>query len=250
MEQISYKLEVFEGPMDLLLHLINKHKIDINDIPILLLVEQYMDYVEKMSEEQMEIASEFLEMAARLVYIKTISLLPVYEEETETLKKELQGDLLEYQDCKFIAKKLSDQADGFDLYSRIPESFPPDMTYTRLHESFEILKAYLSAVGRGKKNVPVSFEPFKDIVQKKIVPIGNQVSFIFKKLVKSKKIAFKSFFIDASSKSEMVATFLALLSLTKDRKILFIDSEDVLNVELINSDIDSLKIEEDYENED
>ena len=114
MEAISYKLDVFEGPLDLLLHLISKHKIDINDIPILLLVEQYLDYVRQMKEENMEVASEFLEMAARLIYIKTVSLLPVHEEEADELKKELQGELLEYQDCQIMAKKLAAQADGFD----------------------------------------------------------------------------------------------------------------------------------------
>lgn len=87
MEAISYKLDVFEGPLDLLLHLISKHKIDINDIPILLLVEQYLDYVRQMKEENMEVASEFLEMAARLIYIKTVSLLPVHEEEADELKR-------------------------------------------------------------------------------------------------------------------------------------------------------------------
>ena len=80
MEEISYKLEVFEGPMDLLLHLISKHKLNIYDIPIFTLVEQYTDYVKRMQEEDMYVASAFLEMAARLVYIKTVSLLPVYEE--------------------------------------------------------------------------------------------------------------------------------------------------------------------------
>ena len=80
MERPQYKTEVFEGPLDLLLHLIAKHKLNINDIPIFELVEQYIAYVKQMQEENMEIASEFLEMAARLVYIKTVSLLPVYEE--------------------------------------------------------------------------------------------------------------------------------------------------------------------------
>ena len=69
MEKISYKLEAFEGPLDLLLHLINKHKLNINDIPIFTLVEQYLDYVRQMQDDDMEVASEFLEMAARLVYI-------------------------------------------------------------------------------------------------------------------------------------------------------------------------------------
>ena len=86
MEAISYKLDVFEGPMDLLLHLISKHKLNIYDIPIIELVTQYVDYVKQMQEQDMYVASEFLEMAARLVYIKTVSLLPVYEE-AEELKK-------------------------------------------------------------------------------------------------------------------------------------------------------------------
>ena len=78
MEKISYKLDVFEGPMDLLLHLISKHKLNIYDIPIVTLVEQYIDYVRQMQEEDMYVAAEFLEMAARLVYLKSVSLLPVY----------------------------------------------------------------------------------------------------------------------------------------------------------------------------
>ena len=80
MTTINYKIEVFEGPMDLLLHLISKHKLNIYDIPISELVEQYMAYVDEMKDANLEIASEFLEMAARLDYIKTVSLLPVYEE--------------------------------------------------------------------------------------------------------------------------------------------------------------------------
>ena len=73
MEKISYKLDVFEGPMDLLLHLISKHKLNIYDIPIVTLVEQYVDYVRQMQEEDMYVAAEFLEMAARLVYLKSVS---------------------------------------------------------------------------------------------------------------------------------------------------------------------------------
>ena len=127
MEQISYKLEVFEGPMDLLLHLITKHKIDIYDIPILELVEQYVSYVREMQEENMDVASEFLEMAARLVYIKTVSLLPVYDE-AEELKNELRDELLEYRDCKILAGKLSEMTDGFNYSVReYPENVSPDM---------------------------------------------------------------------------------------------------------------------------
>lgn len=248
METISYKLDVFEGPMDLLLHLISKHKIDINDIPILLLVEQYLDYVRQMQEEDMEVASEFLEMAARLVYIKTVSLLPVHEEEADALKTELQGELSEYKDCKLMAQKLAEIADGFDYHSRKPEKFTPDMTYTRLHEPFELIKAYIAAVGRGKRNLPPPIEAFSGIVAHKIVPIRERVGFIMDKLFKRKKQRFKTFFEKAESRSEMVATFLALLSLTKDKKIILTDVEGDLEVEMVDSDI-NFDVEEHYSDE-
>lgn len=93
MEQLNYKIDVFEGPMDLLLHLISKHKLNINDIPIVELVNQYLDYVRQMQEQDFDIAGEFLEMAARLIYIKTVSLLPRHEE-AEILKKNLPENLL------------------------------------------------------------------------------------------------------------------------------------------------------------
>ena len=117
MDQISYKLDVFEGPMDLLLSLIAKHKLNIYDIPIVELVDQYLDYVRRMQDEDMYVASEFLEMAARLVYLKTVSLLPVHEEADE-LKRELTGELIEYRDCKLMAEKLSQRTDGFDHFVR------------------------------------------------------------------------------------------------------------------------------------
>lgn len=248
MEAISYKLDVFEGPMDLLLHLISKHKIDINDIPILLLVEQYLDYVKQMQDEDMEVASEFLEMAARLVYIKTVSLLPVHEEEADALKNELQGELSEYKDCKLMAQKLSEKAEGFDYYSRKPEKFAPDMTYTRLHEPFELIKAYLAAVGRGKRNLPPPIEAFSGIVAHKIVPIRERVGFIMDKLFRGKKQRFRTFFEKAESRSEMVATFLALLSLTKDKKIVLTEVEGDLEVEMVDSNI-NFDVEDDYINE-
>lgn len=76
MDNISFKLDVFEGPLDLLLHLISKHKLNINDIEISKLLEQYLLYIEQAKEQDLELAGEFLEMAARLIYIKTVSLLP------------------------------------------------------------------------------------------------------------------------------------------------------------------------------
>ena len=193
----------------------------------------------------MEVASEFLEMAARLVYIKTVSLLPVHEEEADALKNELQGELSEYKDCKLMAEKLSERADGFDYLARKPEKFAPDMTYTRSHEPFELLKAYLAAVGRGRRNLPPPIEAFTGIVAHKIVPIRERVGYIMKRLFKGKKQKFRTFFEKAESRSEMVATFLALLSLTKDKKIILNEIEGDLEVEMVDSDI-NFDVEEHY----
>jgi len=94
-EQLSFKVAQVEGPLDLILQLISKHKLNIYDIEITKLLEQYMDYIQQVQSQQMEIASEFLEMASRLVYIKSVSLLPKHEELEEQLKQELTGQLIE-----------------------------------------------------------------------------------------------------------------------------------------------------------
>lgn len=219
MEKIQYKLDVFEGPLDLLLHLISKHKLNINDIPIFDLVEQYIEYVRQMEEADMEIASEFVEMAARLIYIKTVSLLPVHEE-AEELKKELSGELIEYRDCKLMAQKLAEQADGFDYFEREPLVLPVNMKYERRHDASELLKFYFAAVGRGKNKLPPPFEAFGAIVSHKIVSVNSRIVFIYRRLLKQAKARFYDFFEKSTSRSEMVATFLALLELVKANKII------------------------------
>ncbi|MGN0467186.1 MAG: segregation and condensation protein A [Acutalibacteraceae bacterium] len=218
MEKIQYKLDVFEGPMDLLLYLISKHKLNINDIPIFELVEQYIDYVRQMQEADMEIASEFVEMAARLVYIKTVSLLPVHEE-AEQLRKELSGELIEYRDCKLIAEQLSKQTEGFDYFEREPMVIEADMRYKRIHDPVELIRHYIDAVGRGKNKLPPPIEAFGAIVAKKIVSVNSRIVFVYRKLLKKSKVRFAEFFENSSSVSEMVATFLAVLELVKANKI-------------------------------
>ena len=183
MEKISYKLDFFEGPMDLLLHLISKHKLNIYDIPIVTLVEQYVDYVRMMQEEDMYVAAEFLEMAARLVYLKSVSLLPVYTE-AEELKQELQGELIEYRDMKLLAEKLSENTEGFGTFIRTAEKIDPDQTYKRIHEPSELFNAYVSAAGKKLRSLPPPIEAFKEIVVRKVVSVGSRITKIFSKLTK------------------------------------------------------------------
>ncbi|MBR5112811.1 MAG: segregation/condensation protein A [Clostridia bacterium] len=218
MEQIQYKIEVFEGPMDLLLQLISKKQVSINDVPILELIEQYLDYVSRMQEEDLDVSSEFLEMAARLIYIKTVSLLPV-REEAEKLVEELRGELIEYRDCKLVAGKLRESTDGFDYMIREPEKIEADMTYTRIHEPYDIFKAYIAAVGKGLRRLPPPVEAFSGIVAHKIVSVTSRVQVIIDRFRSGKKQKFSSFFEKSESRSEMVATFLALLSMVKAKRI-------------------------------
>lgn len=243
MEKISYKLEVFEGPMDLLLHLISKHKLNIYDIPIITLVEQYVDYVRSMQEEDMYVASEFLEMAARLVYLKSISLLPVYEE-AEALKNELQGELIEYRDMKLLAEKLSENTEGFSTFVRDMEKIEVDQTYKRLHDPSELFNAYVSAAGKKLRQLPPPIEAFREIVVKKVVSVSSKITNIFKKLsLKGKKTKWKSLFDDAESRSDIVATFLAVLELTKSKKVKVSGDGDDAQVELIDSDFTDISEE-------
>lgn len=133
--QLSFRVsDEYEGPLDLILALITKHQVNIWDIEITSLLEQYMAYIRARQEQDLEVASEFLEMASRLVYIKTVSLLPKYEDEEEKAKAELVGQLLEYQACKAAAALLGDRAqEGFGAFPRPPEDIPIDHTYRLQH---------------------------------------------------------------------------------------------------------------------
>lgn len=234
MEAISYKLNNFEGPMDLLLLMISKRKLSINEVPIFELIEQYLNFVHQMKEENLDLASEFLGMAARLVYIKTVSLLPVHEE-ADRLAEELRGELTEYLDCKMVAEKLSGKAKGFDFFFRIPQQFPVDMTYKRRHEPVEIFKAYMSAVGKGMRKLPPPAEAFSEIVERKVVSITSRISFVLSRLSKTGKEKFLSLFEKSETRSEMVATFLALLALVKAKRIKVDGAGEKSNITLIKT---------------
>ena len=144
MEAISYKLPVFEGPLDLLLYLVQKNKLNILDIPIHEVLDQYMDAIRQMQDADLDVATEFLEMAARLVQIKSSMLLPRHEE-AEALRQELVGELIEYQLCQEAARRLALLHIGGDLFIREPEEIAPDLTYRRRHPPEVLADAYLAA---------------------------------------------------------------------------------------------------------
>ena len=232
MEQISYKVAEFEGPLDLLLHLIAKNKLDIYDIKISLILDQYLEHIGLMAEFDMDVSSEFLEMAARLVYIKTISLLPKHDE-VEVLKRELTGQLIEYQECKRIAQLMTEKL-SFDMFSRPEETVEFTTEYNIKHDLIALVNAYNIAVGRKNiKKMPINKESFSGIVSVQMVSVTSKVVFVLRKLWNNQEVRYLDIFEGNDSKSANIATFLAILELTKSKRIVLIGEGDSLKIKLV-----------------
>lgn len=216
--EISYKLADFEGPLDLLLHLVQKNKLNIYDIPIHELLEQYMETIREAQQMDMEVATEFLDMVARLVQIKSAMLLPKHEEGDE-MKEQLTGELIEYQLCREAAARMQKQCIGGDLFVRLPMEIEPDHTYRRSHQAEELLDAYLAAAGRGRRKLPPSPQVFHNIVARKIVSVSSKIILVLRRLHAGNRVSYHSLYEGAQSKSDLVATFLAVLELIKGKRI-------------------------------
>ena len=217
MDKICYKLETFEGPLDLLLTLVVKNKLNIFDIKITELVDQYLEQIAVMRGSEMDVSSEFLEMAARLIYLKTVSLLPKHEE-AEQLRRELSGQLIEYRDCKRAAAMLGERF-SFDSFTRSPEQLEPDRRYRGRHTPQELYAAYLSAAGRGKRYLPPPQEAFSALVSHKIVSVSSRIIFVLRRLKVKGRQSYEALFDEIRDHSERVATFLAVLELIKGKRI-------------------------------
>ncbi len=215
---LSYHLEHFEGPLDLLLQLIARNKLNIYDIDLTALLAQYLEQMNRMESQNLDIASEFLEMASRLVYMKTVSLLPRQEEVT-ALKEALTGELLEYQVCQQLARQLGERTAGFDTFVRAPATLPVDKTYQNIHAPESLFDAYLAAVGRGQRRLPPPATAFTKIVARKVVAVSTKIVFVMRKLWSGAPKKLSALFAGAKSRSELVATFLAVLELCKANRV-------------------------------
>ena len=230
MEKLNFKTEVFEGPLDLLLHLISQKKVSIFDVSVIDLIDQYMQYVSDMQENDLDVSSEFLEMAARLIYIKTVSLLPKHEE-AESLQNELLGELIEYRVCKEMAAALSRMATGFDYITRPQEDIKADGEYKLKHDAKQLLQAYISAVSRSERRLPPTISDFNPIIHKRIVPVSGKVVYLLRRLKKDGHAKMLSLFRPSDTKSDIVATFLALLELLKSERVTVsgpVDNPDIM----------------------
>ncbi len=230
MEALTFKLQEFEGPLDLLLYLITKHKLDIYDIQISELLDQYLAYIEGLSERDFEYAGEFLEMAAKLILIKSLSLLPKHEE-AEEMKRELQGKLIEYSLCKQAAQKLTACYVGDKVFVRLPMQIEADKTYTQTHNPEDLISAYFGISDKKLKNKPIEASVFSPIVSKKIVSVATKVVYLLRKLYKTGACTMDELFNGMNNKSEKIATFLAVLELTKTGRISLNDDNTEIHFE-------------------
>ncbi len=215
MDIINLKIEQYEGPLDLLLALISKHKIDIFDIPISEICDQYIAYLDAMRKMDMEVTSEFLVMAADLMLIKSKMLLP-RNEETEDPRTQLVDALLEHQRAKAAAEFLKMQSAGhYDTFTK-PPSEPEKSDYSRGHAVDLLTEAFMRIADRiALKKTEGEPELFKKI-EERYYSVEEKSVAILSYLDQKKNCTFDNLFIRVRSRGEAVAVFMALLELVRD----------------------------------
>lgn len=231
MSELNFQLEVFEGPLDLLLHLISKNKVNIFNIPISLITSQYLDYLEHMEEMNLEINSEFLVMAAKLLYIKSRVLLPQYdeEEEEEDPRQELILSLAEYKKYKDISGFFDDRKSICDyIYfkeSSETDQFKSDAQFETLPID-KLTMAFASVMERFEKSLPPSKYMFSGIVGREPVSVKTKVKAIKTRLQVDGQVEFNDLFETVESRSEIVAIFLAVLEMVRNDSLTITYSEE------------------------
>lgn len=232
--ELAVKIDVFEGPLDLLLHLIDKNKVDIIDIPIALITDQYMAYIADMKVDKMNIMSEFVEMAATLISIKTRMLLPKQKDENDELidpRQELMEQLLEYKKYKLMAESLrSKRLEAGQVFFKkmtIPKevaSFIPKPDPDELLENLDFSMLYTIFQQMMKRNTE-KIDPIRSkfgTIKKETFNIHDKIEYILNLRKTRKSFNFGDLLKETTSKSEMIATFLAILELMKISKIIVI----------------------------
>ena len=233
MEELVFKTGAYEGPLELLLALIAKNKMNIFDIQISVLFEQYMAYVDEMKRMDMDVAGEFITMAAELMLIKSRMLLPKQEEDP---REELVRKLMEYKLAKEAAGWLSERGREFGgRFEKDTDEIKPDKN-AKLDLDAELLTNALSRLlfkiaekEKGEENAPI--ELINPLIKKKIVSIPGRVLGVMRKMLKRRAVYFDEFFENVRSRSELVATFYAILELLKAGRLTIerefsIDGED------------------------
>ena len=219
--------EDFDGPLDVILLLLSKNKIEIQDISITAILEQYLAYLDEMKRMDMEIASEFIAMASHLMLIKTKMLLSAAEQaeamsEMELLIQSLQERQRQeaYDRIKTAASFLEQRNElGLGLFTKGPEAYERDRTYRYRHQPTDLLRAFETMTERSRKLLPPPRASFAGIVGREPYPVTKKTAELLKKLVLRGISALRRLFAGCRSRSEIVATFLAVLELCKTNAV-------------------------------
>lgn len=245
--ELTVKLQVFEGPLDLLLHLLEKNKVNIYDIPIVEITNQYLAYISEMKRQDLNIMSEFLVMAATLIDIKSKMLLPKEEneEEEEDPRAELVQKLLEYKMYKCMSYELKDrQIEAERVLFKVPtipeevrkyeepvniEELVSDITLKKLNAIFKsIMKKQVDKID------PIRSQFGK--IEKEEVSLEERMEYLEHYAMQHRNFSFRGLLEAQSSKMEVIVTFLAILELMKTGKI-FISQENIFDDILIESKV-------------
>ncbi len=223
MTAIEFHLDAFEGPLDLLLHLIHKNKVSIYDIPIAEILDQYTEILNSAASEDLEVAGDFIAMAAQLLYIKSRMLLPKPQEEAEEdPRAQLVEQLLEYQRIRSTQEYFRERSSaGRDIFVKAPEVLekPKKRQFEAILSPELLQRAARRMTERIGRAMPPPASAFSGIVGRESVPVSVKLTEILKAFRKSVRLTFSGLFRGAKSRSELVATFLAVLELSKTRRI-------------------------------
>lgn len=236
------ELQDFEGPLSLILLLLSKNKIEIRDISISDILEQYLAYLEKMQSMDLEIASEFVQMAAHLLYIKTKTLLSSDEEvsELEVLMSSLEQlksrDI--YASLKKILPELKEASEhGLLYYAKQPEALPVDNEYRYRHEPVDLLKAMYSIYSRGGKTVAPDMS---ESIPRRVVYSIRDKSFELLKRLEKGGASLDELYRLCRSRSEIVATFVSILELCSMGSVKIVRTESSYSLSFIGGNVDEI----------
>lgn len=222
MQEIKYHLESFDGPLDLLLTLIQKNKVSIYDIPIVEITDQYLEAIQDIEETALDNTGEFVVMASQLLYIKSKMLLPKPEkEDEEDPREELAQRLAEYQKFKEASLELrkNEFSSRYMVFRQEEKIKFPIPEYDRHHEVQSLLDAFNSILQRQIRKQEPTKRAFSGIVGREKVSVDDMVEKICKRIYKRKQLNFKTLFLPTDSRPEMIATFLAVLEMIKGSKL-------------------------------
>ena len=229
MDAINYRLETFEGPLDLLLSLIQKNKMSIDNIQINIICEQYIKYIEEAQKLDMELASEFIVMASELMLIKSKLLLPKPEVEEEDPRAALADALLKYQQAKEAAKKMALLYPRFsNRLEKDTDEISVDKTFVLDQEVESLCLAVRRIVTYNENRPKAERSVFTPMISSPIVPVEVKITGILNRMKKKQSTSLKELLDDSVSLPDMIAIFLGVLELIKIRKILIRDSEGTL----------------------